>query len=232
MAVWSGTQRTKIWSHVTSFFCGVLIWWLVIFQLNSLVQTQPSADPRCPFKQPLFFFNWSPGCSPPPFPSAHQAANQMSPYLRPESPGPLVSRCEPGRRLGQTSRREGQMLILLPVQIPRLWLVEDKVEADLGSALTQKGGNWSQNHRTATGGGCGHTWRSGSAQVVECRGEKQGDAQQNHKEKSVCLRLTGAVLLIQSSLRGKPTRSLSTRQVSSSSSPPPPLSTCTKQLKE
>lgn len=41
---------------------------------TSLVQTQPgdqtgfsswSADPRCPFKHPVLFFNWSLGCNPP-----------------------------------------------------------------------------------------------------------------------------------------------------------------------
>ncbi|KAG7225271.1 hypothetical protein INR49_014670 [Caranx melampygus] len=52
-----------------------------------------------------------------PQPSAHQVANQIGSYQRPEPPGAPVYRCEPGRHLGQPVRREGLVLILLSKQM-------------------------------------------------------------------------------------------------------------------
>lgn len=133
-----------------------------VWQLRdrAVVFSSWSADPRCPFKHPLFFFNWPPGCSPTstPHPSARRVANQVRSYLRSEPPGLLVYRCVPGRHLGQTARREGQVLIPLSAQMLWLWLVEDEVEADFRSAFRE--GNWSQNHKA---GGCRDTWRSESS---------------------------------------------------------------------
>lgn len=170
-----------------------------------------SADPRCPFKHPLFFLI-SPRVQPP-HPSAHQVANQISSYLRSKPPVPLVYRCVPGRHLGQTARQGGTGAD--PVVSSGAVTVigggwsgsRSHVSSLRGKLIPKPQDRWLQRHLEKWERSGGRLSGGHSAKVWD---EKQGAIQESHRGKLVFTQKTFLLNgFVQSALSGEPTRSLS-----------------------
>lgn len=177
-----------------------------------------SADPRCPFKHPLFFLI-SPRVQPP-HPSAHRAANQISSYLRSEPPVPLVYRCVPGRHLRQGRRDGCWSCRRLRCYDCDWWRMRWK---QISGQLSQRETDPKTTRQEAA-----ETPGEVRAQVVECREENLPKCETISREtfrrateqRKGCFHTEDLLLkgFLQSTLSGKPTRSLSATQVSSCSS--------------